>query len=218
MERIKIILLLTFMSALLIIFNSCDKPDNYSKLSLNYQYQAKFSLPIVDSLSITLKQSAINLPYDWEKYPDSLLKTLPLITFSDSLPFDFKSLADSSKYIKSLTFRFLVSSDFPQFAEFSLYLRDSVSAAVDSLKTPLKIPQAKLINDTLLAKKDTLESFEIDKTQFQKWDNVKWIVLQGYMKNAVDSISFYKKYHLYRIIVSAGIRVDFDYPLKMSKK
>ncbi len=218
MERIKIIIFLTFMSCLLLILNSCDKPDNFSKLNLNYQYQAKFSLPIVDSLSITLKQSAKNLPYNWEKYPDSLLKTLPVINFSDSLPFDFKSLADSSKYIKSLTFRFQVSSDFPQFAEFSLYLIDSVSGTVDSLKTPLKIPQAKLINDTTLVKRDTLESFEIDKTQFQKWDNVKWMVLEGYMKNAVDSISFYKKYHLYRIVISAGIRVDFDYPLKMSKK
>lgn len=218
MKRINISSIYFFIYSSLVFLSSCDKPDNYGNLEINYQYQAKFSLPIIDSLGITITQNALNIPTYYDSIPDSIKKLihLPVLKFQSSFPFDFSALIDTTKTkpINKLIFRFAVTNDFPLKGQFSLYLRDVNQTIQDSFNTKLPFPSA-IIGDSITIPKDTIEEIAVDTARVKKWTNVKDIMLSGYINNdSLITSKFYRKYYKFKINISAGVEIDFNYNLK----
>jgi hypothetical protein len=193
-----------------LIFASCEKQDDYSKLLLNYHYQGSFALPIGDS-SLSIQNNGVNLPPDWQF--DTILENVDTIKLQQIIAFNFKNSVSHIEYIKRLVLRVVTTNDFPAEAQLLLYFADSLSNNVDSL-TDVKITIAPASVDSMgrvINAAYSIQDIEIIKEHFNNWSNVSRIYVIGYISNQKKQKELYKYYKFYKLKVEMGFRVDLDH-------
>lgn len=189
---------------------SCEKQDDYSKLLIDYRYQASFSLPIGDS-SLNIQNNGIDLPPAWQV--DTILEKLDSIKLQQLIPFNFVNSVRNVDYIKNLFLRVVIHNEFPAKAYLFLYFADSLNSIVDSLSNDsIKISSANIDSlGKVIEPGYTLQDLEVIRDHFLKWNNVRSIVVVGYILKNTKYRNLYKYYKDYNLKIEMGFRVDFDH-------
>lgn len=205
----------------LILFTllSCDKLDDYSKIKVDYNYKASFSIPVGDT-SLLLAKDGIHLPPLWLKFP-MLLDSIDTIWISKSIQYNFSKIIFDIDKINALWLNLLTVNDFPNGAAIYLYFADGQMIIRDSLKNGLiNIPSAKVAkNGSVIEKGSYLQEIEISKDQFQSWGNIRNIIFKGYITNQDTSVyNLLKYYPNYKLFIGMGLRVDLDFNYNQSLK
>jgi len=199
----------------LIILFSCEKTDDFSKISKDYQYQGSFSLPI-GSDSMSLEVMGINLPHnDWIDSPE-FLQTIDTIKLKGVIAFDFSNTFSESSRIKRLQIRMVGNNDFPTDIYISAFLADKDSIPLDTLGLKIKIDPSLVDPGTgIVSHKGPIkEYFEITSSRFQKWDSVKNIIIDIKIIKLLGLLQLYQYYNNYRLNIEMGLQVDLDFNVK----
>lgn len=189
---------------------SCEKQDDYSKLLIDYRYQASFSLPIGDS-SLNIENNGIDLPFNWQV--DTVLEKLDTIKLQQVMIFNFVNSVKNVDYIKQLFLRIVAQNEFPSGVHLILFFADSSNFILDSL-TDEKITIEPANVDSIgrvIAPGDTIEDIEVIKEHYLKWTDVRSIIVVGYIFKNTKYRNLYKYYKNYNLKIEMGFRVDFDY-------
>jgi hypothetical protein len=192
-----------------IIFTSCEKQDDYSKLTANYRYQASFSLPVGDS-SLNIENNGKNLPPDWQI--DTILANLDTIFLQQEITFNVANSLKDVNYIRSLFLVVAATNEFPAGAHLRLYFADSSDVIVDSISDERNIPPANVDSlGKVLTTGYTIIPIEVFKDHYNKWSNVQNIIVTGFIFRTTKYRHLYKYYKNYKLKIEMGFRVDFDH-------
>jgi hypothetical protein len=205
MKMSKYLSLFLFSSLLFLV--SCEKQDNYSKLLVNYRYEASFSLPIGDT-SLNIENNGRNLPPDWQI--DTILQNLDSIELQQKMTFIFLNSVKEVSYVRRLFLRVLVTNEFPAEAHIMFYFADSLNNILDSL-SGVKLISPAIVDSTgkVIHTGYTVQDIEVINNHYNKWGNVQSVYVSGYIIKT--SSNLYKYYKNYRLKIEMGFRVDFDH-------
>lgn len=210
MKTNKIILFLIIITLGL----GCDKVDNPDKIELNYQYKGNFSIVVGHSF-ITLEQTGTNLDPNWMFFPDSLLRLVDTIKFTDAIPFDLYGIVGQKQFVKSIRFIGNASNEFPTYDLINFYFADQNEDNIDSIDPyKLSINPATFINDSTY---DRPGSTNIDmpfaQSVFNRWNEISYIIISGEIVNNITKFSQFNYYHKFKINISLAVQVEFDFNL-----
>ncbi|MGC8824620.1 MAG: hypothetical protein ACP5PZ_08505 [Bacteroidales bacterium] len=202
------------------ILSSCEKPDDYSRLSYNYRYQANFAFAIGSSCQ-NLTSSGINVPQGWEQTP-SLLAIPDTLILEDNLPFDPQAWTNrANEKIAQIILKIRGYNEFPDRAQLTFSLTDSLDISVfpeDSLATII-IPEAIFTNDTLPSQRGNFETYvTLTDRQLQNIINKRHLHIRTTIGNKTKHTEQYSYYRYLEIEVGVGVQVLFDFNLQTLKQ
>ena len=194
--------------------SGCDTIDDPNKIDPDYQYQGSFSIVVGQSF-INLKDMSITLDPNWQIFPDSLLRLVDTIKFRDAIPFDLTGIVGPKTYVKSLLFKGNATNQFPTNEQITFSFADQNKIPVDSLDAYcISINSATFVNDS--AVKDygaAAISIPVNQKVFIKWDEIKYLLIEGKLINNITKFSQFGYYPQFRININLAVRVDFDFNL-----
>jgi hypothetical protein len=213
--KLKQILTLLLFLAVIIFINSCDKPDDLSKINTDYQYQGSLALPVGNS-KLTLQYNS-TIDTSWLIFPDSILPKTITIPLDDTIPFDFASIGEFNK-IKGITLFIHLSNYYPMVDTFQLFLADSNKVVTQNI-APKKI----IISSATFKDNDTVPSVPaqkiLDRIIFNRdsrnnWTDVKYFIINGTLTNDLSHKNLFKYFKNYYLQVYIVLQVDFDFNTK----
>ena len=196
---------------LTICFYSCEKQDDFSKVSKNYQYQADIALAVSNS-NFTLKEMGVNLPFGWLENPLALSR-LENIKLQDTFTFDLSNIAKDYRYIKDFSFSILTKNEFPVEGKLYLLFANTFRQVFDTLDTPIQLRPTTISGDSTISIAYLEPSLIVSRDQLVEWSRTRYIIILGSLKNDVSDTNQYFQYSKYKILVELGIRVKFDFNL-----
>ena len=202
------------------ILYSCDKPDDYSKISKDYPYQGSLSLPVGKS-ELSMQFMGVNLDTSWLRFPDSILSKLPAIKLNDTIPFDITSLGQIED-IKELIFFIQLINDFPMQDTIKLLLADKNKNITQNITPqPISIDSATFsAQDSFPSKNPATKNVQpliFNRDSLKNWTDAKYIIINATLKNDFTHKKLYKYFRYYYLHVDIAIQVDFDFNLKNLK-
>lgn len=211
------ILLAMLMTAM---FSSCEKQDDYSRLSVNYQYRANLAFAIGSSF-LNLPVLGINLPTSWENDP-SLLAIPDSIILEDYLPFEPQAwLQQGSEKISQIVVKVRGFNEFPDRAQLTFSLADSLNQSYfpDDSLTTITIPEAIFDNDTVPFKKGNFETYIVlTDNKLKNIARIRHFHIFATIANKTKHDEQYRYYRYLKIEVGVGVQVQFEFNLRTLKK
>jgi hypothetical protein len=206
----KIILFLS----LLIVCNNCDKIDDPDKIKLDYQYQGNFSI-VAGSSYITLEEMSVNLDPNWQIFPDSLLRLVDTIEFSDTIPFNLSEIVGNKDYVKTISFLGNAKNEFPTNDIIIFSYANKYGIPISTLNSyELTIDSATFTNDTTFKSLGNAAiHIPFEPEIFNNWDTIENILISGYIVNNITRFSQFNYYERYKIYINLVVQVEFDFNL-----
>ncbi len=203
----------------IIFFNSCDKPDDYSKIKKDFQVQDSLSLPVGKS-ELSLKFMGVNLDTNWQKFPDSLLSKLPAIKLNDTIPFDITSFGQIDD-IKKLILFIHLTNDFPLLDTLNLMFADNYMNITKNI-TPMPI----IIKAATFSGNDTFPKNPPEKDvppiifirdSLKNWTDVKYIIINATLNNELTNKNLYNFFKDFYLHVEISLQVNFNFNTNSAK-
>jgi hypothetical protein len=170
---------------------------------------------VVGQSFINLKEMSINLDPNWQIFPDSLLRLVDTIKFQDAIPFDLTGIVGPKTYVKSLLFKGNATNQFPTNDQITFTFADHNKIPVDSLdQFSISINSATFVNDSTVKEPGIATiNLPVNQKVFIKWDEIKYLLIEGKIINNITKFSQFNYYSQFRININLAVRVDFDFNL-----
>ena len=213
MQTLRTIAILLFVAG---IIAACEKQDDYTRISYNYQYRANFAFAIGSSY-MDLSALGVNLPWGWENNP--LLLNIPdSLILEDDLPFEPQSWVEKGEEkIARLVIKVRGANEFPDRVQLTFSLADSLKLSVspNDLLANITVPEAVFANDTFPSEVGNFETeIVLSDKQIQDIGNKPYFHIYATIANQTKHNDLYRYYRYLKIEVRVGVQVQFDFNLQ----
>lgn len=218
--NIKTILHAVLQLVTVALFVACEKFDDFSKISKDYQYQAKFS-SILGHTSMTLDEFGIDLPFFWKNAPEELL---PIDTVKLRTVIDYY-FTDTAKYkdkVAQIKLFIDVENEFPEEIMANVMLSKDGKTPFQELKPvePIVVPAAKSAGGVVSEKGRGTIVFVMTRADVNNWLNMKYLIVDLKLLNKTKlPLSEYQYFSSYVIGLEIYTQIDFDFNVsELAKK
>jgi len=197
------------------ILIACEKIDNFSTYSKDYQYQAKFSTIIGNTL-MTMERFGVDLPPLWNYHPDYLVDvdTIKLRTVVECNLTDSAAVKDK---VAQIHLFIDVENEFPSELSADITLAGKALTPIANLDPvlPIKIAAAKVDSSVVKQKGVGVIEFIIKREDVNSWLGVKYVIVNVKIINKQKlPAKNYKYFSEYKVALEVRAQTDFDFNVK----
>ncbi len=198
--------------SLFLFLISCEKQDDYNKISYQYRYHSNFSFAVGNSY-LNLLEMGKYLPWNWQNEP-SLLNIPDTLLLEDRMPFEPQGwLKEGSEKISNITIKIRGYNEFPAKVHFILQLEDSIKKT--EYLVDLFIPESVFQSDSIPEMKGNFETFvHLTKEKIMQFKSMKKLLIIAKIENKTKRNEYYALYKNLKVLVGIGVQVQFDFNIQ----